>query len=182
MQENSVHIGTSGWSYKHWKGRFYPDDLPVSRWLQYYAGHFHTVEVNNTFYRWSSDAAFTSWRGRLPDSFLMTIKAPRPLTHYKRLSEPKEWIERIGHSVSLLREKLGIFLVQLSSDFPANHERLAAFLELLPRLIRTAVEFRHPSWNTEATFALLEHYGAAYCVTSGGFTARLSMPSNLGSE
>jgi uncharacterized protein YecE (DUF72 family) len=162
-----VHVGTSGWSYKHWKGRFYPEDLPVSRWLEFYINNFHTVEVNNSYYRWPSDAAFTSWQERLPDGFLMTIKAPRPLTHYKRLSEPEEWIGRIDHSLGLLGKKLGVFLVQLSANFASNHERLAYFLERIPRRIRTAVEFRHPSWNTEETFALLEHYGTAYCVTSG---------------
>ncbi len=160
-------MGTSGWSYKHWKGRFYPEELPVSRWLEYYIQHFQTVEVNNSYYRWPSDAAFSSWHDRLPAGFLMTIKAPRPLTHYKRLSEPQEWIGRISHSLSLLSEKFGIFLVQLSANFASNHERLAAFLERLPRWIRTAVEFRHPSWNTEETFALLERHGAACCVTSG---------------
>lgn len=163
----AVRIGTSGWSYKHWKRRFYPEDLPVSRWLEFFLQHFHTVEVNNSYYRWPSDAAFTSWQERLPEGFLMTIKAPRPLTHYKRLSEPEVWVDRISHSLSLLESKFGIFLVQLSSNFAANHERLAGFLQRLPRWIRTAVEFRHPSWNTEETFALLERYGTAYCVTSG---------------
>lgn len=163
----ATHIGTSGWSYKHWKGRFYPEDLPVSRWLDFFVQHFHTVEVNNSYYRWPSDAAFTSWQERLPDGFLMTIKAPRPLTHYKRLNEPDEWIDRIAHSLGLLQKKFAIFLVQLPHNFAVNNERLAYFLEHLPRWIRTTVEFRHPSWNTEETFAILERYGAAYCVMSG---------------
>jgi uncharacterized protein YecE (DUF72 family) len=163
----AIHIGTSGWSYDHWQGVLYPPDTPVPHRLQYYVQRFGTVEVNSTYYRWPAAATFAGWRRRVPDAFLITVKAPRGLTHGARLYAPERWLERIGRGLGALRQKLGVLLVQLSPRFEYDHARLAYFLDQTPPGLRLAVEFRHPSWHRDEVFALLESTGAAYCVMSG---------------
>jgi uncharacterized protein YecE (DUF72 family) len=163
----AIHIGTSGWSYDHWQGIVYPHDIPGRERLTYYIQRYHTVEVNSTYYRWPADATFASWRQRVPEGFLMTVKAPRGLTHSKRLYAPETWLTRIAQGVRRLGDKLGVLLVQLSPRFEYDHARLEYFLQHTPRWLRVAVEFRHPSWHREDVFALLEAHGAAYCVMSG---------------
>jgi uncharacterized protein YecE (DUF72 family) len=163
----AIHIGTSGWSYDHWQGILYPHDIPPRERLDYYLRRFGTVEVNSTYYRWPVEATFAGWRRRVPDGFLMTVKAPRGLTHSKRLYAPEAWLERIRRGVARLGDKLGILLVQLSPRFEYDYARLAYFLEQAPSWLRLAVEFRHPTWHREEVFALLERHGAAYCVMSG---------------
>lgn len=163
----TVYIGTSGWSYEHWEGVLYPHHLPSHSRLDYYIQQYQTVEVNSTYYRWPQDAAFANWRHRLPQGFLMTVKAPRGLTHSKRLYSPEKWLARIGEGLKCLGSRLGILLVQLSPQFACDSARLEYFLEQIPLWIRVAVEFRHPSWHVEEVFSLLERFGAAYCVMSG---------------
>lgn len=162
-----VQIGTSGWSYDHWQGVLYPHGASSARRLQCYLERFHTVELNSSYYRWPSDKAFLSWQQRLPPDFLLTVKAPRWLTHYARLLHPEKWIERVTHSLALLQNRCGVFLVQLSPKMARDDARLEYFLDRMPRWIRIAVEFRHPSWHDEEVFRLLERYDAAYCVMSG---------------
>lgn len=162
-----LRIGTSGWSYDHWQGIVYPHGVPDRQRLDYYLQRYDTVEVNSTYYHWPRDATFVNWRSRLPEGFSMTIKAPRGLTHSKRLKDPEEWIERITHGVSGLGDRMGVLLVQLPPRFDWNQDRLARFLEALPPSLRVAVEFRDPSWHREEVFTLLERHGAAYCVMSG---------------
>jgi uncharacterized protein YecE (DUF72 family) len=161
-----IRIGTSGWSYDHWQGVLYPPHTPVSKRLGYYLPHFDTVEVNSTYYRWPPDTTFASWNRRLPEGFLMTVKAPRGLTHFARLHEPEAWMERIRGGLERLGEKLGVFLVQLPPQFASDLPRLEHFLAQTTGL-KVAVEFRHPSWNQEVTFQILERLGVAYCVMSG---------------
>lgn len=163
----TVHIGTSGWSYDHWEGVLYPHNLQPRSRLDYYIQHYQTVEVNSTYYRWPVDATFANWQQRLPEGFLMTVKAPRNLTHYQRLYSPEKWLERISQGIACLGSRLGILLVQLSPQFTCDSARLAYFLEQVPPWIRVSVEFRHPSWHVEEVFSLLERFGAAYCVMSG---------------
>jgi uncharacterized protein YecE (DUF72 family) len=162
-----IHIGTSGWSYDHWQGVLYAPDLPARNRLDTYGQHFETVELNSSYYRWPTDAAFKSWQRRLPEHFLMSVKAPRGLTHYKRLYEPEKWLATIARGMGFLKQKCGILLVQLSPQFAYDHSRLAYFLEQLPAWLQTAVEFRHLSWHQEAVFELLERHQVAYCVMSG---------------
>jgi uncharacterized protein YecE (DUF72 family) len=162
-----ARIGTSGWSYDHWQGILYPDPTPVAKRLPHYVARFDTVEINATYYRWPRDSVFEGWRNRLPDGFRMTVKAPRGLTHSRKLLHPEAWIERIEGSLRCLGDRLGLFLVQLPPNLGYDWERLDYFLAHLPKWIRTAVEFRHPDWNREETYALLERHGAAYCVMSG---------------
>lgn len=163
----SVHIGTSGWSYDHWEGVLYPHQLPPRSRLDCYIQHYQTVEVNSTYYHWPPNTTFANWRERLPEGFLMTVKAPRGLTHSKRLYSPEQWLERMSEGLQCLGSRLGILLVQLPPQFGCDLARLAYFLEQVPRWIKVAVEFRHPSWHTEEVFSLLERSGAAYCVMSG---------------
>ena len=162
-----VYVGTSGWSYAHWEGVLYPHGLPPRERLNHYARRFDTAELNASYYRWPRDTAFASWRLRLPPGFVLSVKAPGLLTHVQRLYAPERWVERIGRSTALLGERRGVLLVQLSPAFPLDSPRLAYFLSRVPPGLRVAVEFRHPSWHREEVFALLEHHGAAYCVTSG---------------
>lgn len=163
----ALFIGTSGWSYDHWHGVLYPHGIPRWERLGHYLPRYNTVELNASYYRWPRDTAFTSWRRRMPEGFLLSVKAPRLLTHVRRLYGPERWLQRIGRSLERLGERRGVFLVQLSPHFEYDHTRLQYFLEQLPRGLPTAFEFRHPSWHHDAVFDLLERYGAAYCVMSG---------------
>lgn len=163
----TIHIGTSGWSYAHWTGVLYPDGLPPRDRLTHYLRHFHTTELNASYYRWPSDASFRAWRQRLPEGFVLAVKAPGLLTHVQRLYAPERWLSRIGRALGHLGARRGPLLVQLSPRFALDYPRLAWFLACVPPGLRVAVEFRHPSWHCEPVFELLERHGAAYCVMSG---------------
>jgi uncharacterized protein YecE (DUF72 family) len=162
-----IRIGTSGWSYEHWNGVLYPPD--TARWdrLPHYVGQFDTVELNASFYRWPTDAGFRSWRARLPADFLMSVKAPRGLTHGRRLYAPDGWMRRVAGGWHELAEKRGVLLVQLPPGLERDDARLAYFLGTSPPWLRVAMEFRHSSWHDEEVFRMLEDAGAAYCVMSG---------------
>lgn len=162
-----IHIGTSGWSYGHWENVLYPAGLPSRERLQHYAGSFGTVELNSSFYRWPRAASFASWRRRLPDGFGLSVKAPRGLTHAKKLYSPEAWASRIAECWHELGARRAVLLVQLPPSMHRDDARLDYFLARLPPWIRVAVEFRHDSWHTPDVFALLERHGAAYCITSG---------------
>jgi uncharacterized protein YecE (DUF72 family) len=163
----TVWIGTSGWSYPHWDNVLYAPGTPPIRRLAVYAEHFDTVELNASFYRWPRSDTFTGWHRRLPTGFQLSVKAPRGLTHGRRLYRPEQWSERIAQCWHALGDRRGILLVQLPPDQPRDDARLAYFLASLPRWIRVAVEFRHPSWHCEATLKMLEDHQAAYTVMSG---------------
>jgi uncharacterized protein YecE (DUF72 family) len=160
----SVRIGTSGWSYDHWEGVLYPWGLPPA---DRFVAEFDTVELNASFYRWPRDASFASWHRRLPPGFRMSVKAPRGLTHAKRLYQPEAWVERIVRGCRALGDRHGILLVQLRPDHERDDARLDWFLGQLPRQLRVAVELRHASWQDDAVLALLERHGAGYVVMSG---------------
>jgi len=160
-------IGTSGWTYDSWWDRVYPR-MPDRDRLEHYAHHlFDTVELNASYYRWPQDAAFASWARRLPPGFRMTVKAPRALTHARKLYAPEYWITRIQRSVGLLGDRLGVVLAQLPPGLARDDARLAYFLQRWPAELPLAVEFRHDSWVDDAVFALLEQHHAAYVVMSG---------------
>lgn len=163
----AIHIGTSGWSYDHWQGILYPRKASSLERLDAYARRFRTVEVNNTFYRWPKDEVFTTWHDRLPEGFLASIKASRGLSQFRKLKDPEPWLDRMAPGLARLEEKRGAFLVQLPPHFPYNPDRLASFLEATASWPRLAMEFRHPSWDREETYGLLERRQVAYCVMSG---------------
>jgi uncharacterized protein YecE (DUF72 family) len=157
-----VWLGTSGWQYRDWRGRFYPRQLPQARWLEHYAGHFCTVEVNNSFYRLPSAETFASWRVRTPEDFVFVVKASRYLSHVKRLQEPEEPVDLLVERASHLGAKLGPVLLQLPPTLGVERMRLARTLDRFARHhVRVAVEFRHPSWYVEDVFDLLRDHDAA---------------------
>lgn len=159
----SVRIGTSGFEYRHWAGSFYPDDLPRDRWLEFYAGRFDTVELNNPFYRLPDAGVFERWGRRVPDGFCFAVKASRYLTHVRRLRDPAEPLERLWSRARRLGSRFGPVLYQLPPRWKPNHERLATFLAALPEHPQ-AVEFRDPAWYGPMTFALLREARVALCL------------------
>jgi uncharacterized protein YecE (DUF72 family) len=162
-----ARIGTSGWSYDHWAGVLYPGGMPPAKRLARYVEVFDTVELNASFYRWPKASTFASWRTRLPDGFELTVKAPRGLTHARRLHQPEEWIQRMAPGLHEIAPVRGPLLVQLPPNLQRDDDRLDWFLGAVPDWMRPVVEFRHPSWQDDAVFALLERHRAAYCVMSG---------------
>jgi uncharacterized protein YecE (DUF72 family) len=163
----TIHIGTCGWSYDHWAGVLYPLDARSRDRLWLYTQSFNTVELNSSFYRWPRLNTFQAWRRRLPNAFALSVKAPRGLTHAKKLYAPEAWIERIATCWHELADKRAVLLVQLGPNHPRDDARLQYFLDTLPEWIRVAIEFRHPSWHHDRVFALLEDRATAYCVMSG---------------
>jgi uncharacterized protein YecE (DUF72 family) len=162
-----VRVGTSGWSYDHWHPELYPPGLPSARRLDRYAEAFPTAELNSSFYRWPRPVAFRNWQDRLPDEFRLSVKAPRGLTHARKLYAPETWLQRIQPGWHELGGKRAALLVQLPPTQPRDDVRLAYFLAQVPGWMRVAVEFRHPSWHCEEIFTLLAAHRAAYCVMSG---------------
>lgn len=163
----SVRVGTSGWSYDHWQNVLYPPGVPARQRLGRYVQAFDKVELNSSFYRWPGPARFAGWRVRLPPGFVMSVKAPRGLTHGKRLYAPEQWATRIAAGWHELRGRRAMLLVQLPPQLSRDDARLGYFLDGLPDWVPAAVEFRHPSWVHEDVFDLLARHRAAYCVMSG---------------
>lgn len=162
-----IHIGASGWNYKHWQGPFYPEDLPQPQQLTYYAGRFRTVELNSTFYGLPDEKTVRFWNEQTPADFRFAVKASRYLTHMKKLKDPQEPLERLLGSVSSLGGKLGPLLVQLPPKWRVNAERLEAFLQQLAKStpdMPTAFEFRDPSWLCDEVYELLRQHEAALCI------------------
>ena len=164
MARAGARVGCSGWVYKHWRGDFYPSDLPQSRWFEHYAATFDTVEINNSFYRLPERETFAAWACRAPARFLFAVKASRFLTHMKKLKDPEEPIDRLFTRMRALGEHLGPVLYQLPPGFKADRQRLAHFLAALPRDAQHVIEFRDPSWYAGEIFALLERYRVALCL------------------
>lgn len=158
-----ARIGTSGWSYDHWKGVFYPDRLAASKRLAYYATRFSTVEIDGTFYRLPSESTVRSWRDAVPSEFRFAVKGSRLITHYQRLGGPPEIASSFMQRMSLLEEKLAVVLWQLPPTLTCDLDLLSRFLEGLPRApsVRHAVEFRHESWLGPRTESVLREHGVA---------------------
>lgn len=164
MKRERIHIGTSGWYYDHWRGAFYPEDLPKKDYLKFYFGKFRTVELNNSFYRLPAEETFKTWRGSSPEGFIFAVKASRLITHNKKLLDPERTLPLFIERARLLGEKLGPILFQLPPRFKMNPERLEHFLDSLPGGMRYAFEFRDTSWLDEAVYKLLSRFNAALCV------------------
>src|SRR5438445_9676038 len=175
VRTSAVRVGCSGWQYRHWRGDFYPADLPAHRWLDFYTSRFDTVEINNSFYRLPEAATFTAWRRRAPAHFVYAVKASRFLTHMKKLKDPAEPIERFFSRAKQLGSTFGPVLYQLPPRWPVNVERLRTFLEHVPKRRRQAIEFREPSWYSDEVFALLERHHVALCLhhMAGSASGRL---------
>jgi uncharacterized protein YecE (DUF72 family) len=156
-----LRIGTSGYSYKEWKGGFYPEDLGAADMLSYYARRLGAVEINNTFYRLPTTKLVENWASQVPAEFRFVLKVAQRITHFKRLKGVEEETGYLVKAVQALGDKLGALLVQLPPNFPRDLPRLAAFLALLPPGIRAALEVRNPSWREADLYALLEKHGVA---------------------
>ena len=163
-------IGTSGWHYPHWRGAFYPEDLPEQGRLAYYAGIFDTVEINNSFYRLPSEETLRDWAERTPPGFVFACKASRYITHMKKLKDPDQSLASFLDRIAVLGDKLGPVLFQLPPRWRPNAARLEAFLEALPGDRRFTFEFRDPRWNEPEVLRLLERHGAAFCCFDLGGT------------
>jgi uncharacterized protein YecE (DUF72 family) len=158
-----VLVGTSGFSYPHWKGVLYPPDLPARLWLEHYAGEFQTLELNATFYRLPRPEAVDRWRLETPAGFVFAAKGSRFITHMKRLLDPGRGLARYFEPVGRLGDKLEVVLWQLPPHWHPDLERLRAFLDALPRGVRHAFEFRDESWYDRAVCDLLDAHRAAFC-------------------
>jgi uncharacterized protein YecE (DUF72 family) len=163
-----LRVGTSGWQYRDWRGAFYPPALAQKHWLEHYAAHFETVEVNNTFYRLPARTTFEQWAARVPTGFVVAVKASRYLTHIRRLREPEAPVALLLERAEPLGTHLGPILVQLPPDMKAEPERLDATLRAFGTRVRVAVEPRHGSWFTEEIHAVLARHNAALCLADRG--------------
>ena len=159
-----IRIGCSGWNYKHWRELFYPKGLAASRWFAFYAEHFDTVEINNSFYRLPAAETFDKWREQAPPGFCYAVKANRFLTQAKKLKDCEEPLGRMMPPFRHLGDRLGPILYQLPPSLNLNLERLESFLQLVPKDVTNVFEFRDKSWYAPETLALLERFGAALCV------------------
>ncbi len=157
-------IGTSGWSYDHWTGPFYPSDLPSEQRLPEYARHLNSTEINNSFYHLPSIDTLRAWRESVPDDFCFAVKASRYITHMKKLKDPSQGLEGLLERVQVLGAKRGPLLFQLPPNWRFNPERLEQFLNALEGAGRCAFEFRDHSWINDEALALLEHANAAFCI------------------
>jgi uncharacterized protein YecE (DUF72 family) len=159
-----LFVGTSGFSYKEWKGPFYPPDLPVKRMLAFYGERFRAVEINNTFYRMPTVSTLQVWAGEVPVDFKFVLKAPQRITHVQRLKDSDDALSYLLEVVGTLKHRLGPLLFQLPPTMKKDLPRLQAFLSLLPQQQRSTFEFRHPSWFDDEVFGLLADFRSALCI------------------
>ena len=159
-----ILVGTSGYSYKEWKGSFYPEKLAARAMLGYYAERFDTVEINNTFYRMPTESMLSGWAEQVPDRFAFVLKAPRRITHDRKLANVSDEMGYLMRTASTLGAKLGPLLFQLPPFFRKDLARLEEFLALVPADRSVALEFRHASWFDDSLFELLRARGAALCL------------------
>lgn len=168
----TVRVGTSGWAYPHWRGRFYPAALPEADWLSHYTRSFDSVELNSSFYRLPTRDQFAAWREGTPPGFVFAVKASRFITHMKKLLDPDLTLPPLLEAVAGLGDRLGPLLFQLPPRWHVNLDRLQSFLQVLPRNIRCAFEFRDPSWHCREVAERLAKFNAAFCIYDiGGFTS-----------
>jgi len=158
-----MHIGCSGYYYRHWQGLWYPADLSASKWFSFYAGRFDTLEINASFYRFPTASAVKRWRAQASDGFVYTIKAPRLITHRRRFRNCDAAIEDFYHTISALDGALGCVLFQMPPSVHYSQETLAWILSRLDGGFRNVVEFRHPSWWNDAAIAEVARAGAIFC-------------------
>ena len=160
----AVHIGTSGWHYKHWVGPFYPPKMAPSKMLRFYLERFDTVEINNSFYRLPAESAIEGWCRETPPNFCFAVKASRYITHNRKLNDPMNTVEKFMSVIQKLEKRLGPILFQLPPLWKLNLERLENFLDGLPKNHRYVFEFRNPTWNVPDVFEALHRHNAAYCI------------------
>jgi uncharacterized protein YecE (DUF72 family) len=158
-----IHVGTSGYAYKEWKGKFYPEKVSPKEMLRFYSGRLNTVEINNTFYHMPRESVLISWAEQVPDDFVFALKAPQVITHLKRLLNVVQETEYLFTTLSVLEGKLGPVLFQFPKSFRANRPALHDFLGLIPGGMPCAFEFRSPSWLDDEILGLLRQKGSSLC-------------------
>jgi uncharacterized protein YecE (DUF72 family) len=164
-RQHTVHIGTSGWSYNHWKENFYPSKMPSKHWLNFYAEVFPIVEINTTFYRAPLPTTTEKWFNEVPNNFQFAIKASRYITHRKRLKDCADSLAFFYQSIQRLLPKAGPILFQLPPFFQMDQERLETFIGLLKTDYRYTFEFRHETWFTDKIYKILAEHNIALCIT-----------------
>jgi uncharacterized protein YecE (DUF72 family) len=162
--KHQLRIGCSGWSYKHWRGAFYPTELPASKQLDFYKNVFDTVEINSSFYKLPARTVFNSWKSMVPSDFLFAVKGSRFITHMKKLSDPELSFKKFFDHISALEEKLGPVLFQLPPRWRVNALRFEGFLNTIPQGLRVAFEFRDTTWYDNTIYDLLNRYNCAFCI------------------
>jgi uncharacterized protein YecE (DUF72 family) len=172
----AVIVGTSGYSYKEWKGTFYPSDLPAAKMLPFYAQHFGSVEINNTFYRMPEAKTIEKWSSEVPDGFRFVLKAPQRITHQKKLAGAEDDVRYFLEVASVLGPKLGPLLFQLPPYFRKETQKLSDFLSLIPHGWRVALEVRNDTWLDDETYALLRKHDVPLCLSD---TDEVADPDSL---
>ena len=163
-KSGEIRIGCSGWIYRHWRELFYPPKTPQHRWFAFYAESFYTVELNTSFYHLPKPETFTKWRDQAPPGFRYAVKAPRFITHMKKLKDCAEPVDEFLKRARNLGSTIGPLLYQLPPRWVCNTERLETFIALLPSDLTHVFEFREKSWITEEVLALLDARGVSFCV------------------
>jgi uncharacterized protein YecE (DUF72 family) len=166
--DSQIQIGTSGWHYHHWLGPFYPEHTATADFLAFYQQHFHTVEINNSFYHLPAEKTLGDWRDQAPQGFIFAVKASRYITHMKKLTAPEQSLKLFFDRVKILENRLGPILFQLPPHWQFNPDRLQEFLRALPAEYRYAFEFRDQSWHNQDAYGLLAEHGAAFCIYEFG--------------
>ncbi|HKO98406.1 MAG TPA: DUF72 domain-containing protein [Pyrinomonadaceae bacterium] len=161
----NLHVGTSGYSYKEWKGSFYPDKIPAKQMLSYYSERLSTVEINATFYRMPQKSMLETWKEQVPKNFRFSLKAPQRVTHFKRLKEVEQETSYFLETSAVLEDRLGVVLYQLPPNMKKDLERLETFVKMLPPQPRSAFEFRHPTWFDDDVLGLLRSHNRALCIS-----------------
>ncbi|MDX6611652.1 MAG: hypothetical protein QOD75_838 [Blastocatellia bacterium] len=161
----NLYVGTSGYSYKEWKGNFYPEKIPARDMLAFYATRLLAVEINNTFYRMPQPSLLENWRDQVPANFRFSVKASQRITHFKRLNNVEEETKYLLDTISCLGEKLGVVLFQLPPNMKKDLPRLETFLQSLPAGTRAAFEFRHPTWMEDDVLNVLRQASQALCIS-----------------
>jgi uncharacterized protein YecE (DUF72 family) len=159
-----IHVGTSGFGHKEWKGKFYPEKIAAKDMLRFYAGRLNTVEINNTFYHMPQESVLLSWAEQVPEDFVFALKAPQVITHFKQLRNVFEETEYLFRTLSILGEKLGPVLFQFPKSFRANAPALEDFLPLIPGNALCAFDFRSPTWLEGGIPDLLRKKGCSWCL------------------
>lgn len=179
-KESDIHIGTSGWVYKHWKEIFYPQKLSEKEYLKYYSQHFLTTEVNNSFYHLLREEIVKNWVQSVPENFIFTVKASRFITHMKKLLNPSRTTINFFDSIKPFENKMGPILFQLPPKFSFNFDRLKSFVNVLPQNHRYAFEFRDASWFNNETYNLFSENNIAFCIYNlGGFQSPKEVTSDF---
>lgn len=181
MSKPKFIIGCSGWSYSDWRGTFYPKDLPMRLWFDYYKKHFKIIEINATFYRFFPKKIYEKWYEQAGPGFLYVIKVPRIISHYKRLKHCKRLIKFFCKSAAVLKNKLALILLQLPPSFPIDLKRLENAILSFDNPKKLVIEFRNKTWLTDETFTLLKKYGCTFCAAdSPDITLKERLTSKTG--